>query len=134
MPLLNTTAKINSEIVQTIRSAANHNVSSIVHANQIVQIPLTLNDVELSDWLNSYNIEEMETLFSAHHEYGSAMNAAAKAAEDILKSSGFEVSIPRVDVRSVVDKLADQRRTMNFVDGKWVIETLPIKEIAEEDE
>jgi ATP phosphoribosyltransferase regulatory subunit HisZ len=125
MPLLTPLQSINARLADDARQAANHIANASVIANRMVAAMLQLNDEQLTAWLNSQPPEYTKALFAAHGQLGSAINSAGDVAQAVLSESGVTVNIPAVDVRSVADKLADQRRVLSFVDGLFAVSTLP---------
>jgi hypothetical protein len=125
MPLLTPIQTINATLADEARQCANHIASASVAANRMTTVLLRLGNTELSDWLNSQPPQDIQELMSAHGQLGEALNQSATIGGEVLSSSGITVGIPTVDTRSLIDKLADTRRIVEMVDGKFVVSTLP---------
>lgn len=125
MPLLTPLQTINARLAGDASSAANHIANAAVLANRMSASMLSLDDEQLTAWLNSQSRTDVEILLSAHGQLGQAINAAALVAQAVLNESGMSANIPPVDVRSVAEKLADQRRVMTYENGGFLVTTLP---------
>ena len=125
MPLLTPLQTINARLAGDASSAANHIANAAVLANRMSASMLALDDEQLTAWLNSQSRTDVEILLSAHGQLGQAINAAALVAQAVLNESGMSANILPVDVRSIEDKLADQRRVLTYADGAFVVTTLP---------
>ena len=125
MPLLTPLQTINARLAGDASSAANHIANAAVLANRMSESMLSLNDEQLTAWLNSQSRTDVEILLSAHGQLGQAINAAALVAQAVLNESGMSANIPPVDVRSIEDKLADQRRVLTYANGAFTVTTLP---------
>ncbi len=125
MPLLTPLQTINARLAGDASSAANHIANAAVLANRMSESMLSLNAEQLTAWLNSQSRTDVEILLSAHGQLGQAINAAALVAQAVLNESGMSANIPPVDVRSIEDKLADQRRVLTYANGAFTVTTLP---------
>jgi hypothetical protein len=93
----------------------------------MVTAMIALTDDQLTAWLNSQPREDVEALLAAHGQLGDAINAAATVAQAVLNESGMSANIPPVDVRSVAEKLAAQRRILSIDNGAFTVTTLPLE-------
>jgi L-fucose isomerase-like protein len=125
MPLLTPLQTINARLADDARQCANHIASASAIANRMVAAMLSLDDEQLTAWLNSQPREDVEALLAAHGQLGEAINAAATVAQAVLNESGMSANIPPVDVRSVAEKLADQRRVLTYANGAFTVTALP---------
>jgi hypothetical protein len=125
MSLLPHNQLTNAQIAQAAQQCAAHISSAAVLAGQMTSAALRLDDAQLTAWLNSRHPQETQELFAAHDLLGQAINAAADVAATALAASGITANIQRVDVRSVDEKFADQRRVLAFEDGVFSVTTLP---------
>jgi hypothetical protein len=131
MSLLPPSQLTNASIALSAQQCANHISSAAVLAGQMTQAALSLDDEVLTAWLNSRPPQETQHLFAAHEALGVSINSAADVAAAALASSGIPANIQRVDVRPVAEKLADQRRVLEFDGGKFIVTTLPPEEVEE---
>jgi hypothetical protein len=79
---------------------------------------LGLSDAELTAWLQGHSAD-LETIFTRHAIVGSAINT-------LLETTATQLNAPLpdlVDVRPVAEKLADQRRVIDW--QTLTISTLP---------
>jgi len=127
MPLLTPLQTINARLAGDASSAANHIVNAAVLANRMSASMLSLDDEQLTAWLNSQPREDVEALLAAHGQLGEAINDAALVAQAVLNESGMSANIPPVDVRSVAEKLAAQRRILSIDNGVFTVTTLPLE-------
>ena len=125
MPLLTPLQTINARLAGDASSAANHIANAAVLANRMSASMLAMDDDQLTAWLNSQSRTDVEILLAAHGQLGQAINSAATVAQAVLNESGMSANIPPVDVRSVPEKLADQRRVMTYENGAFAVTTLP---------
>lgn len=114
MPLLTTTTKTNARIAELGQNIAAHLSAAATQCNRMVGETLQLGDADLTEWLQSRPPEETLQLLGAHGQLGETLNAAAAIATAILSESGLPSNIPTVDVRSAVEKLADQGRILDM--------------------
>lgn len=114
MPLLTTTTKTNARIAELGSNIAAHLAAAASQCNRMVGETLQLGDADLTEWLQSRPPEETLQLLGAHGQLGETLNAAAAIATAILSESGLPSNIPTVDVRSAVEKLADQGRILDM--------------------
>ena len=123
MSLLTPTETVTARIAADAGALASHLRNAIVLANRIVDHALDLPTAELNEWLNARPLEQRLTEFTSHEEIGGSLNFAASSSED---ATGLAYSsLGRVDIRSVADKLAAQGRTLEIVDGAFVVADLP---------
>ena len=114
MPLLTTTQLANARIAELGQNIAAHLSAAASQCNRMVGETLQLGDADLTEWLQSRPPEETLQLLGAHGQLGETLNAAAAIATAILSESGLPSNIPPVDVRSAVEKLADQGRVLDM--------------------
>lgn len=129
MSLLTPTESVTARIAADAGSLAAHLRNAIVLANRITGHALDLPTPELNEWLNARPLEQRFAEFTSHGETGEALNEAAASSEF---ATGAPVeSLGRVDTRSVLDKLLDQGRTLEIVDGAFVVAEIPEAELTE---
>ena len=121
--LLTPTETVTARIAADAGALASHLRNAIVLANRIVDHALDLPTAELNEWLNARPLEQRLTEFTSHEETGGSLNFAASSSEDATGAA--YLSLGRVDIRSVADKLAAQGRTIEIVDGAFVVADLP---------
>lgn len=114
MPLLTTTQLANARIAELGQNIAAHLSAAASQCNRMVGETLQLGDADLTEWLQSRPPEETLQLLGAHGQLGETLNAVAVIATAILSESGLPSNIPPVDVRSAVEKLADQGRILDM--------------------
>lgn len=125
MPLLTQNQRLNATLADDARNIAAHLAAASNRANGMVSTMLSLDDVALTDWLNSQPPEETLALFGAHGQLGEALNGALQIASAVLAASGLDAPSGLVDVRSVPEKLADQGRVFGFENGVFSVTTPP---------
>ncbi len=125
MPLLTPIQSINAALAADARACASHLANASILTNRMVSAMLALDDAALTEWLNSQPPQDTTALFAAHGMLGEAINSAAQIAQSVLIESGVSVNIPQVDVRSVAEKLASNRRVLSFENGVFGVTTLP---------
>ena len=123
MSLLTPTETVTARIAADAGALASHLRNAIVLANRITDHALNLPTAELNEWLNARPLEQRLFEFSDHGIIGDALNEAATTCELVV--GGPDRSIGRVDIRSVADKLAAQGRTLEIVDGAFVVTDIP---------
>ncbi len=125
MSLLTPTEAVTARIAADAGALAAHLRNAIHLANRITGHALDLQTPELNEWLNARPLDQRMAEFASHGTTGEALNAAAAASE--LATGGGEGSrnLGRVDVRSVAEKLADQGRTLEVIDGAFVVTDIP---------
>ena len=126
--LLTPTETVTTRIAADAGALASHLRNAIVLANRITDHALDLPTAELNEWLNARPLEQRLFEFSDHGIVGDALNEAAATCELVVGVP--DGSIGRVDIRSVADKLAAQGRTLEIVDGAFVVSQLPQPESA----
>ena len=121
--LLTPTETVTARIAADAGALASHLRNAIVLANRIVDHALDLPTDQLNEWLNARPLEQRLAEFTTHEETGGSLNFAASSSEE---AAGLAYSsLGRVDIRSVADKLAAQGRTIEIVDGAFVVADLP---------
>ena len=125
MPLLTPLQSVNARLADDARACANHLANASILTNRMVTAMIALTDDQLTAWLNSQPREDVEALLAAHGQLGEAINDAALVAQAVLNESGMSANIPLVDVRSVAEKLAAQRRILSIDNGAFTVTTLP---------
>ena len=126
MSLLTPTESVTARIAADAGSLAAHLRNAIHLANRITGHALDLPTDQLNEWLNARPIEQRFAEFSSHGVTGDALNEAATASESA--TGAIIASLGRVDTRSVLDKLLDQGRTLEVVDGALVVADIPAPE------
>jgi hypothetical protein len=119
-----TTHRITADIDAAAQSIAAHLAACAALANRMHQIPLAADDATLTAWLNQQAPADTQALFAAHGQLGEIINAASQIAAGVLSQWGITPNISAVDVRSVPEKLADQRRTLDLTESGFVVTTL----------
>lgn len=119
MPLLTPTESVTARIAADAAGLAAHLRNSIVLANRITGHALDLPTPELNEWLNARPLEQRYEEFTAHGFTGDALNEAAVNSESATGAPNG--SLGRVDTRSVGEKLLDQGRTLEVIDGAFVV-------------
>jgi ABC-type transporter Mla subunit MlaD len=113
--LTSPTDKLIDSATQSIHS---HATAQAQHANRMAKALLALSDDELTAWLQGH-AADLETIFTRHATVGSTINT-------LLATTAAQLDAPLpelVDVRPVADKLADQRRVIDW--QTLTISTLP---------
>jgi hypothetical protein len=128
MSLLTPTESITAAIAADAGALAAHLRNAIHLANNIVGHALDLPTPELNEWLNARPLEQRMAEFTSHGITGDALNTAAASSEDATDAA--DASLGRVDVRSVAEKLAAQNRTIDIIDGAFVVADIPQPEPA----
>jgi hypothetical protein len=123
MSLLTPTESVTARIAADAAGLAAHLRNAIVLANRITGHALDLPTPELNEWLNARPLEQRFEEFTAHGVTGDALNEAATASESA--TGAVIASLGRVDVRSVADKLLEQGRTLEVIDGAFVVTDIP---------
>jgi hypothetical protein len=129
MSLLTPTESVTARIASDAGALAAHLRNAIHLANRITSHVLDLPTPELNEWLNARPLEQRFAEFTSHGETGDALNEAAASSES---ATGVpDGSLGRVDTRSVADKLLDQGRTLDIIDGAFVVAEIPEEEPTE---
>jgi hypothetical protein len=129
MSLLTPTESVTARIASDAGALAAHLRNAIHLANRITGHALDLPTPELNAWLNARPLDQRFAEFSSHGETGDALNEAAAASE--FATGAPDGSLGRVDVRSVADKLLDQGRALEVIDGAFVVADIPEAEPTE---
>jgi hypothetical protein len=129
MSLLTPTESVTARIASDAGALAAHLRNAIVLANRITGHALDLPTDQLNEWLNARPLEQRFAEFSSHGITGDDLNQAAAASE--FATGAADGSLGRVDTRSVLDKLLDQGRTLDIVDGAFVVTDIPEAEPTE---
>jgi hypothetical protein len=129
MSLLTPTESVTARIAASAQQLASHLQSAIVLANRITGHALDLPTDQLNEWLNARPLEQRFAEFTSHGETGEALNEAAASSE--FATGAPDGSLGRVDTRSVLDKLLDQGRTLDIIDGAFVAADIPEAEPTE---
>jgi len=132
MSLLTPTESVTARIASDAGALAAHLRNAIVLANRITGHVLDLPTAELNEWLNARPLEQRFAEFASHGETGEALNEAAASSESA--TGAVIASLGRVDVRSVLDKLLDQGRTLEVIDGTFIVTDIPVPEPEPEPE
>ncbi len=126
MPLLTPTESVTARIAASAQQLASHLQSAIVLANRITGHALDLPTTALNEWLNARPLDQRMAEFEAHGDMGDALNDAAMVSE--IATGTPDGSLGRVDVRSVADKLLDTNRTLEVINGAFVVTDIPVPE------
>ena len=129
MPLLTPTESVTARIAADAGALAAHLRNAIVLANRITGHALDLPTDQLNEWINARPLEQRFAEFSSHGITGDALNEAAASSE--FATGAPDGSLGRVDTRSVLDKLLDQGRTLEVIDGAFVVAEIPEAEPTE---
>ena len=132
MSLLTPTESVTARIASDAGALAAHLRNAIVLANRITGHALDLPTPELNEWLNARPLEQRMAEFTSHGITGDALNVAAASSE--FATGAVIASLGRVDTRSVADKLLDQGRTLDIIDGAFVVADIPQPEPEPEPE
>jgi hypothetical protein len=123
MSLLTPTESVTASISSDAGALACHLRNAIHLANRIVGHVLDLTTTEINEWLNARPLAQRLAEFASHEETGGALNFAAALSED---AAGLAyLSLGRVDIRSVANKLAAQGRALEFGDDAFVVTDIP---------
>ena len=131
MSLLTPTESVTAAISSDAGALASHLRNAIHLANRIVGHVLDLTTTEINEWLNARPLAQRLAEFEAHGITGDALNLAAASSESATGAP--DGSIGRVDTRSVADKLAAQGRTLEVINGAFVVTDIPLPEPEPED-
>jgi hypothetical protein len=123
MSLLTPTESVTARIAASAQQLASHLQSAIVLANRITGHALDLPTEQLNEWINARPLEQRMAEFASHGFTGDALNEAAASSESATGAPAE--SLGRVDTRSVAEKLLDQGRTLEMIDGAFVVTDLP---------
>ena len=129
MSLLTPTESVTARIAADAGALAAHLRNAIVLANRITGHALDLPTDELNEWLNARPLEQRFEEFTAHGFTGDALNEAACNTE--VATGALAGSIGRVITCSVAEKLALQGRTLEVIDGAFVVADIPGAEPTE---
>ena len=132
MSLLTPTESVTARIAADAGALAAHLRNAIHLANRITGHVLDLPTPELNEWLNARPLDQRFAEFSSHGETGEALNEAAASSE--FATGAPNGTLGRVDTRSVLDKLLDQGRTLEVIDGAFVVADIPQPEPEPEPE
>jgi hypothetical protein len=132
MSLLTPTESVTARIASDAGALAAHLRNAIVLANRITGHALDLPTEQLNEWLNARPLEQRLAEFASHGTTGDALNEAAASSE--FATGAADGSLGRVDIRSVADKLLDQGRTLEVIDGAFVVADIPEPEPQPEPE
>jgi hypothetical protein len=125
MPLLTPIERINAALAADAGACEQYLRNAIAVANRMVETLLALGDAELTAWLNSESAAEIQARFAAHEQLGTFLNGAVAIAAEW---AGAKHQPPFVNISSVAQKLAGQRRVLAFADGLFSVTTLPLPE------
>lgn len=131
MPLLLPTEAVTARIAADAGALASHVRNAIVLANRITGHALNLPTAELLEWLNARPLEQRVEEFTSHGDMGDALNDAAMVSE--IATGRPDASLGRVDVRSVVDKLASRGLALEIVGGVFTVSAMEVAPPAAED-
>ena len=123
-----TTTRLSIVIDGLARSLAPHVTAAAAITNQIAEALLGADNETLTEYLNARPAEETLAMFGRHSAFGEALNTAGGIACEMLAAWDAPTVIPAVDVASVADKLARQRRVLAFDGATFTITDLPAPE------
>ena len=86
---------------------------------------LALSNEDLFEFANEQGPDGMDELTMLHAEHGAAISELSQAAAATLADSGVTWPASVVDVRPLSEKLAEQGRTLTFVDGVFAVVAIP---------
>lgn len=119
MSLLTPTETVTARIAADAGALAAHLQNAVVLANRIASSTLSLPTDQLNEWLNARPLQQRLDEFASHADLGEAFNDAAALAE--MATGRPEGSLGRVDVRPVAAKLEAQNRSLEIIDGAFVV-------------
>lgn len=126
MPLIQSkSAAAAASILSRVQSLAGNYSAAATHLNAIVRDLLALDDADLAEFANKQGPEGLNELTMLHAEHGAAITELSAAAAATLADSGVAWPASVVDVRPLGEKLAEQGRTLTFVDGVFSVQPLP---------
>lgn len=100
------------------RKIHSHATAAAQHANTLAKLLLAMSDDDLTAWIRA-NKSKLEVMFARHETVGLSVNTLLETTSAQLESTLPEL----VDVRSVADKLAAQRRVIDW--ETLTVSTLP---------
>lgn len=125
MPIIPPAQITSVDLLARTQAAFSFLVTAASQMNQMVSDLLALDNAKLTDWLNSQPMQDVSKLFEAHAVSGNALNLAISTTAVQLADSGVPSTGATVDIRSFQDKLADQGRKVEIVDGKFIVSQFP---------
>lgn len=127
MPLLTDIEKINLGIVRNIQGTIGLMSQVAQRMNQLGDDLLKLGDVELADWLNSHDPEELQALLGAHRQISQVVNICSGLMRDVASAANMPVNCRVADPRPFLQRLEVAGRVGSVdADGKWSISPLPV--------
>ncbi len=121
MPLVLPSQITSVDLLGYTQAAFSFLVTAATQMNRMSSALLDLDNAKLTDWLNSQPMADIFKLFDAHAISGAAVNQALVTTSIQLSDSGVPSGYNPVDVRPFQDKLAEQQRKVEIVDGKFVV-------------
>ena len=126
MPLIQSkSAAAAASILARVQNLAGNYNACATHLNAIVQDVLAMSDADLAAFANEQGPDGMDELTMLHAEHGAAISELSQAAAATLADSGVTWPASVVDVRPLSEKLAEQGRTLTFVDGVFAVVAIP---------
>ena len=126
MPLIQSkSAAAAASILARVQNLAGNYNACATHLNAIVRDVLALSNEDLFEFANEQGPDGMDELTMLHAEHGAAISELSQAAAATLADSGVTWPASVVDVRPLSEKLAEQGRTLTFVDGVFAVSQLP---------
>jgi hypothetical protein len=120
--LLDPITRANAELDRLAERILGSQESAARDANAMAQTLLAMDNSTLSQWLQA-NAAKLEILFGQHATVGNAINTALTGCREILGIT----ATASVDTSPVVDKLARQRRVVDW-------QTLTVSDLPPEPE
>ena len=126
MPLIQSkSAAAAASILSRVQHLAGNYNAAGTHLNAIVQDVLAMSDADLAEFCNDLGPQGLGELTTRHAEHGASITELSQAAAAMLLESGIVWPASVVDVRPLSEKLAEQGRTLTFVDGVFAVAPLP---------
>ena len=122
MSLQTNSEKLTASIALDASAIAKYLNNAIVLANRMSDSLSNADNDTLRDFLNSRGAR-LEDDLTEHSTTGEALNAAADSV-----SRRLSLSLPRVDLSSMTDKLLATNRTATLAETGWVIADIPVPE------
>ena len=129
MPLIpSKSATAAASILSRVQHLAGNYNAAASHLNAITNDRLALGNDDLAAFANEQGPDGLSELTTLHAEHGASITELSAAASEMLADSSILWPASLVDVRPLSEKLAEQGREMNFVDGLFAVS--PITEPA----
>lgn len=113
MQLVHPSAQTDIKLLSLTSDLCAHLSEAAARLNAQSNLILEMSDENLSAWLQSKGAD-IGLILEAHIAAATAVNTALEIASATAKTSGADVQDRRAESRSLVDRLADQGRQLNF--------------------